>query len=132
MDLVKEDPVDMIIPVPLHPERFRKRGFNQAHLVLKNWTKYLESSNFKPSIERENLVRIKNTKTQIGLTEKERRRNLKKAFSAKESVKNRRILLVDDVYTTGSTVESCGEVLLKEGAKSVDVITIARTGTFIK
>lgn len=132
MDLVSERAVDLIIPVPLHPSRLRKRGFNQAQLVLKNWFKYFDSSNPHPSIEREALVRTKRTKTQIGLTEKERKKNLKNAFNARDFVKNRRILLVDDVYTTGATVESCGQVLLKEGAESVDVLTIARTGTFIK
>ncbi len=127
MDMVKDESYDMIVPIPLYRSRFRKRGFNQAYLVLKNWNQYTQSV-----INRDVLLRTRKTETQIGLSNIERRRNLKNAFEAKDSVKNRRILLVDDVYTTGATVESCAGVLAKKGADVIDVITMARTGNLHK
>ncbi|MBU0994528.1 MAG: ComF family protein [Proteobacteria bacterium] len=124
--------IDMIVPVPLHPKRFRERGFNQAYLLIQHWEKMAASfGRALPyiSIERHVLIRKKYTDSQTGLGKKERQKNINGAFqvSGKIDIRNKRVLLVDDVYTTGSTVNECVGVLLKGGARYVDILTLART-----
>ena len=114
---------DMILPVPLHPERLRQRGFNQAlHLAQAFFPK--AERRLDPGV----LVRLRHTHTQTGMNGTERRRNLKNAFglTIPERVAGRSILLVDDVYTTGSTVNECAKVLRRAGAARVEVLTLAR------
>jgi ComF family protein len=115
--------MDLILPVPLHPERLRQRGFNQA-LVLSREL-FLES---KKKIDPHILERNKKTKPQTGLKGSDRRRNVKNAFRVKNlmKIKNKKILLVDDVFTTGATVNECAWTLLKNGAAEVEVFTFAR------
>jgi ComF family protein len=115
--------IDLILPVPLHIKRLRERGFNQAHLVNKKWAE-MEGIPFDGFT----LSRSRWTKPQTSLTRAERRRNVKGAFSLRcaEKVKGLSILLVDDVFTTGATVNECARVLVKAGAASVDVLTLAR------
>ncbi|MBU3949525.1 MAG: ComF family protein [Proteobacteria bacterium] len=122
---------DLVVPVPLHIKRFRARGFNQAYILVKNLNKLAEKFMVKPgSIEigRDVLQRTKWTMPQTGLGREERTKNIKGAFTVKDlfKVKGKRILLVDDVYTTGATVDECAKVLIDGGAKSVDVLTLAR------
>ncbi len=124
--------VDMIVPVPLHPVRLRKRGFNQSILLIRGWEKWLafdEELSCRPMIRIEALRRIRNTRPQMSLGRKERQTNLIGAFDVHPnvSVEGKRVLLVDDVLTTGATVAECATVLLKAGAAKVDVLTVART-----
>ena len=115
--------IDMIAPVPLHRRRFRKRGFNQAHLLIHSWNLPGETV-----IVRDLLVRLRATAPQTGLDRRQRRTNIKNAFSVNRPGESagKRVLLVDDVLTTGATVEACAAVLLKDGAQRVDVLTLAR------
>jgi ComF family protein len=123
--------IDIIVPVPLHIKRFRKRGFNQTYLLIRDWFSYADAFNIKlhPKIERNALVKNKKTKPQTGLDRKQRLANVKNAFSIGNSSKiaGKRILLIDDVYTTGVTANECAKVLINEGAKIVDVLTLARS-----
>ena len=114
---------DLILPVPLHPKRLRKRGFNQA-LVLAR--KFFPKS--KERIDPHVLERHQWTCAQTGLNGRERRRNVKNAFKVRnpEKIKNKKILLVDDVFTTGATVNECAGILRKSGATKVEVFTFAR------
>ena len=119
--------IDMVIPVPLHRKRARARGFNQSWLMIKNWSDNNQSDGF-PLIEPDLLTRIKWTQPQIGLSRSQREENIKGAFEAvhENQLESRRILLVDDVVTTGSTLDECAKTLLNAGARSVDALTLAR------
>ena len=116
--------MDLILPVPLHPRRFRQRGFNQASRLMANW-KHFES---RLSASLRLLIRTRATPPQAGLRRAQRRRNIRNAFAVQrpEAVRSRRILLVDDVYTTGATAGECARVLMRCGAQRVDVLTLAR------
>jgi len=127
-----EEGTDLVVPVPLHVRRFRKRGFNQAFFLIRNWVGMAQALDMNlPFFEigRDILVRNKWTEPQVGLDRDKRRLNMKDAFSLSDSerVKGKRILLVDDVYTTGATVDECAKILMGGGAKYVDVLTLART-----
>ena len=114
---------DLIMPVPLHRKKLSSRGFNQAVLLGE-----ILSQRLMIPHERRNLRRIRWTEPQVNLAVHERRTNVKGAFAIRDSalVNGRRVLLVDDVLTTGSTAEECGKVLKAAGAVDVTVITIAR------
>jgi len=113
----------VIVAVPLHPKRLRERGFNQA-LSLAG----VVSKHTAIPLERDTLARVRYTAPQVGLSEEERRGNVKGAFALlrADKVRDKTILLVDDVYTSGTTVEECSRALLKGGALRVDVLTLAR------
>ena len=113
---------DLIIPMPISPKRLRKRGFNQAWELCRSI--YSDcSSKFAPGL----LLRLDdNNLPQASLSAKERR-NTKFIFKLKESLKGQRILLFDDVYTTGSTVKKAAKFLRQNGASAVIVTTLART-----
>ncbi|MDY6951466.1 MAG: ComF family protein [Thermodesulfobacteriota bacterium] len=115
--------VDLLIPVPLHIKRLRERGFNQAYLLIRRWAK-LEKIVCDPF----SLVRTRWTEPQTSLSRKERKKNMRHAFavSHRERIEGQRILLVDDVYTTGSTANECARVLMEAGAEWVDLLTLAR------
>ena len=121
----KRDDIDLIIPVPLHVKRFRKRGFNQSYLLVREWAKM---KFLTPPVARDVLVRKRWTDSQTGLGRKHRIANIKDAFSISDPSKiiGRKILLVDDVYTTGATVNESSKVLRGAGAEQVDVLTLAR------
>lgn len=106
---------DVVIPIPLHKERLKKRGYNQAFLlaeVIGEWTQI-------PVLEH-GLIRIAKTDPQKNLDRKKRQINLKRAFKiGPDDVKLKRVLLVDDIYTTGSTVDAAAQILLEAGAESV-------------
>jgi len=114
---------DLILPVPLHPKRLRKRGFNQALVLCRKL--YPKS---KKIIDPHVLERHQCTIPQTGLKSTERRRNVKNAFKVEspEKIKDKKILLVDDVFTTGATVNECARILLKNSAADVEVFTFAR------
>ena len=113
---------DIIIPVPLHPTRQRERGFNQASLLA-------ELLSAEISIQSKSaLERIRYTPTQTALDRAERMENLHKAFRLRKNadVRRLRVLLIDDVLTTGSTLSECSRVLKRAGAISVHAVTAAR------
>lgn len=112
-----------IISIPLHPQRERERGFNQAALIGKALALQLDLP-FDENV----LQRTRYTKPQVLLAEKERRKNLADAFilDTKYKILNTNILLVDDVWTTGSTMRACANVLKRAGAKKVWALTVAR------
>jgi ComF family protein len=115
-------PIDLVVPVPLHPRRLMKRGFNQAALLAIEATKRM-GLEVKCCL----LRRITDTPTQSNLAPQFREENVRHAFQVSSSrAKGRHILLVDDVMTTGSTVEACAQTLIKAGAISVRVLTLAR------
>ena len=114
---------DLIMPVPLHRTRLRSRGFNQAILLGEIFSRHT-----RIPLVRDNLRRIRWTEPQVNLAAAERRTNVTGAFSIRESstLEGRSILLVDDVLTTGSTVDECAKVLKSAGASRVLVVTVAR------
>lgn len=120
-------PEIVLVPVPLHAGKRRQRGFNQTELVAAETVKFLGNKRFR--LETGALARRRNTESQIGLTRHQRRENMRGAFavSRRDAVKDREILLVDDVFTTGTTVSECSKVLLRAGASKVWVATVART-----
>jgi ComF family protein len=119
-------PFEAIIPVPLHPTRLRERGFNQALLLGKPLGRIHHKKVLVGALQR-----IRNTTPQVQLDHSERERNVRGAFAVKkqEEIIDKRLLLVDDVYTTGATVNECARVLKKSGAKEIIILTLARVGT---
>jgi ComF family protein len=117
---------DLVIPVPLHPKRLRQRGFNQAILLGE-----ILARQWRLPLSRRNLQRIRWTEPQINLSATERVANVRGAFAVADHslLKGKRIILVDDVYTTGSTVAECARVLFKVDAAEVFVITVARAAS---
>jgi len=117
----------LVIPVPLFRGKGRQRGFNQAELIAKAALKKLASKRFE--LRSDLLERTRDTRSQIGLTNHQRRENLRGAFAVGRAaeVAGCDVLLVDDVYTTGTTVSECAKVLRRAGARQVWVATVART-----
>ena len=111
---------DVLIPIPIHPDRMKTRGFNQAYELAVRLSDFL-----KIPVNTSILKRTKNTLPQKSLNPSERLKNLEQAFSCvpvPPSIKT--ILLVDDIYTTGSTIEACAKLLKAQGAKRVCFVTI--------
>jgi ComF family protein len=114
---------DLIVPVPLHPTRERERGFNQAYVLAK----YLSGATQIPI--KSVLRRTRYTHTQTTLSKQARLENVQEAFALATTpnlVKNKRVILVDDVFTTGATTNACAKVLRRAGATQVAVWTLAR------
>lgn len=113
----------LLIPVPLEKKKLKWRGFNQSEEIAKEVAKF-----FQISLITDCLLKTKRTKDQVNLSEKERKENLKGAFFIKnrEKILEKKILLIDDVYTTGTTMEECAKVLKKAGVKVVIGIVVAR------
>ena len=111
---------DEIVPVPLYKTRKRERGYNQSEEIAKAL-----SHIFQIPVKSEHLLRTRSTLSQTKMSEKEREQNVRNAFSCPVRLTDSNILLVDDVITTGSTIEACVKALLSAGAKKVDVFAIA-------
>jgi ComF family protein len=113
---------DILVPVPLHPARERERGFNQAQLLAELFSARV-SVPVRPALER-----IRYTTTQTAFDRAERMENLRDAFRLRKKahVQDLRVLLIDDILTTGSTLSECARVLKKAGAISVHAATAAR------
>ena len=127
----KDEKIDLILPVPLHPQKFRSRGFNQSYLLIRCWKAVADAMHLAlPDIpiHTDLLLRAKATVPQTGLGRRQRLKNVKGVFSLQfpEKVYGKNVLLVDDVYTTGATVNECARTLLKFGTARVDVLTLAR------
>ncbi|MGO9124229.1 MAG: ComF family protein [Terriglobales bacterium] len=116
----------VIVPVPLHQRKRHQRGFNQAELIARAALKLEPSAQFELKSA---LDRTRETQSQIGLSRHQRRENLRGAFvvTAPGEIRGREVLLVDDVFTTGTTVSECARVLRRAGAATVYVATVART-----
>jgi ComF family protein len=116
------DLFDLVIPVPLHTQRLRERGFNQALLLAQDLGRRLGIPIGKRVLEKR-----KSTAPQVSLSGAEREKGVRGAFVLRNEgeVEKKGILLVDDVYTTGATVNECAKVLLDGGARRVDVFTLA-------
>jgi len=114
---------DRVIPVPLHVKRLRKRGFNQSLILARAL-----ALDFSLTLDFQSLRRQRHTDPQIGLGRKQREKNVREAFVCTRcnEIENSKILLIDDVYTTGSTVRECARVLMEGGAQLVAVATVAR------
>ena len=115
-------PPDLLVPVPLHTKRLRERGFNQALLLAREISQHTGIPYHKRILRKK-----KPTLPQVNLRGSEREKGVRGAFQRieKEGLDGKSILLVDDVYTTGATVNECSKVLLAGGAKRVDVLTLA-------
>jgi ComF family protein len=114
---------DIIIPVPMYKIKKQKRGYNQTELITKKIAKNLgiyEDSKV--------LLKIKNTRTQSKLNEKQRYENIKNVFFINniEKIKDKKIILFDDIITTGATINECAKILKQNGAKSVVVLALAK------
>ena len=118
----------MLVPVPLFAGKLRQRGFNQAELIARAALKLSAGGN-RLGLEARVLERVRETQSQIGLTRRQRRDNLRGAFRVADPARiaGREVLLVDDVYTTGTTASECSRVLRQAGASRVWVATVART-----
>lgn len=114
-------PPDCLIPVPLHKSRYRQRGFNQAIEMAKVISKVHHIP-----VQLQTCIRQRNTAQQVGLSNKQRKKNIKNAFVVLKPVADQHIALIDDVMTTGSTANELAKVLKKAGAKQVDVWLCAR------
>ena len=112
-----------LVPIPLAPLKKRQRGFNQSELIARKL-----STAYNIPLLADNLIKIKQTKPQIHLTKEQRAENVKNAFAVKNSiaVKQKTVFLIDDIFTTGATMESAAHTLKRAGAARVFGITIAR------
>ena len=118
---LKEWGIEVIIPIPLHPKRRRKRGYNQAEILANELGKRCNIP-----VNKKALIRVVNTRPQKELNDKERKKNLFKAFRLTIHWKTaKRVLLVDDIYTTGNTIDSVAQILKEKGAEKVYFLTIS-------
>jgi ComF family protein len=115
-------PVDVVVPVPLHPTRLRERGYNQAGLLARHMARQVGLA-----VNDGDLMRHRATLPQVELDSRQRRENVCAAFSCSgDTLAGTRVLLVDDVCTTGATLESCAVALREGGVRSVYALTLAR------
>jgi len=112
--------IDVVAPVPLHRRRYAERGFNQATLIARTVAR-----EFDVPLD-ECVKRVRYTKQQVKLSKQGRVKNVADAFVCKKDMSGKHVLLVDDVFTTGSTVQSCAEVILDVGASEVHGFSVAR------
>jgi len=115
--------IDGIVPVPLHPRKQRQREFNQAEYLAGGLSKVVNV----PVLKR-NLRRVKDTPTQTKLDAEARMKNLRDAFAVRDesAIKGKRLVILDDVFTTGATMDSCAKTLRGAGPKDVIALAVAR------
>lgn len=120
-----EPGIDIVMPVPLHKRRLRQRGFNQALLLAHGISK-----RYGLTLSFDNLARTRHTKPQVELSGKDRIANVAGAFSLRrpELIADRSVVLIDDVFTTGATLNECSRALKDAGASRVMALTLARAG----
>ncbi len=119
--MIERAGVDGIVPVPLHEKRFKKRGYNQSELLAKGISEICDVPYYPDYV-----LRVKNTAPMKTLSGKMRQNNLKKAFKiGQNDVKLKKVVVVDDIYTTGSTVEAVAHVLKEAGVKKVYFLTLS-------
>lgn len=116
-----QGPYDAVIPIPLHGAKLRNRGFNQALEMARPLARRLNAP-----LAPELLTRTVKTRTQTGLSLADRKRNVRGAFAAPKSVRGKHLLLIDDVATTGATLEEAALALKNQGALLIDVAVLAR------
>lgn len=112
---------DILIPIPLHPSRLRGRGYNQSAQLADALARQLGIK-----VDKTSLIRQRNTTPQTGMSGKQRKRNVKRAFTLRKTLPYKRVALIDDVYTTGHTVAEASRCLQQNGVETVEVWTIAR------
>ncbi len=114
---------DIIIPVPMHKYKRRLRGYNQTELIAKEL-----AQNLRIPIDTKSFAKIKCTETQSTLTKSKRNENVKGAYEVLEenNIIDKNIILFDDIYTTGSTLNECSKILKKAGARSIIALTLAK------
>jgi competence protein ComFC len=120
LQVIDDARFDAVVPVPLHRSRLRKRGFNQAELLARSVAGRLRAP------VSDTLEAVRSTRDQIELSAAQRRANVAGAYEAKEPLRGR-ILLVDDVFTTGATMSTCAETLLRAGAREIHALSLCRT-----
>jgi ComF family protein len=113
---------DLVIPLPLHPARLRERGFNQALELARPVAKALELP-----LDFRGCARIRHTPAQAGLPWKQREKNMRGAFCCARDLPGRRVLLIDDVMTTGASLDECARTLKRRGVTEVTLLIVART-----
>ena len=121
-------PPEALLPVPLHRKKLRSREFDQALALARH-----VSHGTGIPVWTDVLIRSRHTRPQVGLSAVQRRRNIRGAFTvrAPQRCQDKALLLIDDVYTTGATVQECARLLRQAGAASVDVYTLARVDTAV-
>lgn len=118
-----QNPAEMVIPIPLHPKRQRKRGYNQSALLAKQLNRH-----WHIPLDEKALQRVRYTRPQVGLNHAERQLNVADAFIANQNrVGGKHIMLIDDVFTTGATMSAAADALAQAGARSVVGYCVART-----
>jgi ComF family protein len=133
VQLADEAPGEMlVVPVPLHRSKYAERGFNQARSLAVAALAVLHTTHpeWRLRLASKTLMRLRATESQAGLTPRQRRLNVRGAFvvSDPEAVIGKHVLVIDDIYTTGSTARAAAQSLIRAGAASVRVATLARAG----
>ncbi len=125
-DYFEYEGCDLIAPVPLHKKRLRQRGFNQSLLLAEMLSEFLPEKGV--SVVPRLLRKTENREAQTSLNARERRKMRRGLFevAAGSELKNKTVCLVDDVFTTGTTVNTCSRVLITAGARAVKIVTLGR------
>jgi ComF family protein len=115
---------DIILSVPMHLNKELERGYNQCDLIAKNISKKISALLFSNKI----LTKNSNTPPQSSLNRSERAKNVKQVYSVNKhsNISSKRIILIDDIYTTGSTANECSRLLKNNGASEIIVVTLAK------
>lgn len=117
---LKQQKVELIIPIPLHKSRRRERGYNQTEIIAKYLGDYTGIE-----VDYASLVRKKKTNPQKRYGDKDRKKNMKNAFALKKKINVENVVLIDDIYTTGSTIDEAARLLKKSGVTNVCFLTIS-------